>query len=83
MICTLEIGGVDERRVLSQLSGVGPHPRLGCPAGALWLTVVDHPTGRTRSRAVQVGSTSTTLDIDIVTGIPRSRPRTREARTDA
>ncbi|USQ74820.1 MFS transporter [Ornithinimicrobium cryptoxanthini] len=46
------------------------------PPGRYVLTVVDHPTGRTRSRAVQVGSTSATLDIDIVTGIPphRSRP---------
>ena len=53
------------------------------PPGRYVLTVVDHPTGRTRSRAVQVGATSATLDIDIVTGIPRSRPRTREARTGA
>ena len=45
------------------------------PPGRYVLTVVDHPTGRTRSRAVQVGSTSATLDIDIVTGIPRTRPR--------
>jgi MFS family permease len=41
------------------------------PPGRYVLTVVDHSTGRTRSRAVQVGSTSMTLDVDIVTGIPR------------
>ncbi len=41
------------------------------PPGRYVLTIVDHKTGRTRSRAVQVGSTSTTLDVDIVTGIPR------------
>lgn len=45
------------------------------PPGRYVLTVVDHVTGRTRSRAVQIGSTSSTLDIDIVTGIPRSHPR--------
>lgn len=45
------------------------------PPGRYVLTVVDHDTGRTRSRAVQIGSTSSTLDIDIVTGIPRQRPR--------
>jgi len=48
------------------------------PPGRYVLTVVDHDTGRTRSRAVQIGSTSSTLDIDIVTGIPRSRPRPTE-----
>ena len=48
------------------------------PPGRYVLTVVDHPTGRTRSRAVQVGSMSTTLDIDLTTGIPRSA-RTRDA----
>ena len=41
------------------------------PAGRYVLTVVDHATGRTRSRALTVLATSTTLDIDIVTGIPR------------
>jgi MFS family permease len=40
------------------------------PAGRYVLTVVDHATGRTRSRALTVLATSTTLDIDIVTGIP-------------
>ena len=40
------------------------------PPGRYVLTVVDHPTGRTRSRALTILSTSTTLDIDIVTGIP-------------
>lgn len=48
------------------------------PPGRYVLTVVDHATGRTRSRAVQIGSTSSTLDIDIVTGIPRARPRPAE-----
>ena len=43
------------------------------PPGRYVLTVVDHETGRTRSRAVQIGSTSSTLDIDIVTGIHPSR----------
>lgn len=41
------------------------------PPGRYVLTVVDHTTGRTRSRAVNVFSTSTTVDIDIVTGVPR------------
>lgn len=41
------------------------------PPGRYVLTVVDHPTGRTRSRALTVQSTSAALDIDIVTGIPR------------
>ena len=41
------------------------------PPGRYVLTAVDHRTGRTRSRAVQVGSTSATLDIDLVTGAPR------------
>ena len=41
------------------------------PPGRYVLTVVDHETGRTRSRAVNVFSSSTAIDIDIVTGIPR------------
>ncbi|MDO5738582.1 MAG: MFS transporter [Ornithinimicrobium sp.] len=41
------------------------------PAGRYVLTVVDHPTGRTRSRALTVLTASTSLDIDIVTGPPR------------
>ncbi|MFK5645327.1 MFS transporter [Ornithinimicrobium sp. LYQ121] len=41
------------------------------PSGRYVITVVDHATGRTRSRALTVLSTSTTLDIDIETGIPR------------
>lgn len=45
------------------------------PPGRYVLTVVDHGTGRTRSRAVQIGSTSATLDVDIVTGIPQSVER--------
>ncbi|KAB7741463.1 MFS transporter [Nostocoides sp. F2B08] len=40
------------------------------PPGRYVLTVVDHATGRTRSRALTILSTSTTLDIDIATGIP-------------
>ena len=40
------------------------------PPGRYVLTAVDHATGRTRSRALTVLSTSTTLDVDIVTGIP-------------
>ncbi|QDO88767.1 MFS transporter [Ornithinimicrobium ciconiae] len=48
------------------------------PPGRYVLTVVDHPTGRTRSRAVQIGSTSATLDLDIVTGIPRPRRQPTE-----
>ncbi|HLS46575.1 MAG TPA: MFS transporter [Ornithinicoccus sp.] len=48
------------------------------PPGRYVLTVVDHSTGRTRSRAVQVGSTSATLDIDLTTGIPRGRHRISE-----
>ncbi len=46
------------------------------PPGRYVLTVVDHETGRTRSRAIQIGSTSATLDIDIVTGIPQAVERT-------
>lgn len=45
------------------------------PPGRYVLTVVDLTSGRTRSRAVQVGSTSTTLDVDIVTGVPRTSER--------
>lgn len=45
------------------------------PPGRYVLTVVDHATGRTRSRAVQIGSTSATLDVDIVTGIPQAVER--------
>lgn len=43
------------------------------PPGRYVLTVVDHETGRTRSRALTVLSTSTTLDVDIETGIPATR----------
>lgn len=46
------------------------------PPGRYVLTVVDHATGRTKSRAVQVGSTSMTLDVDIVTATPRAVERT-------
>ena len=45
------------------------------PPGRYVLTVVDHGTGRTRSRAVQIGSTSVTLDVDIVTAVPRAMER--------
>ena len=41
------------------------------PPGRYVLTAVDHVTGRTRSRALTVQSTSTTLDIDLETGVPR------------
>lgn len=41
------------------------------PPGRYVLTVVDHPTGRTRSRALTVHSTSASLDVDIETGVPR------------
>jgi hypothetical protein len=37
------------------------------------LTVIETATGRTRSRAVQIGAVSATLDIDLSTGIPRQR----------
>ena len=43
------------------------------PPGRYVLTAVDHGTGRTRSRALTVLATSTTLDLDIVTGVPRQR----------
>lgn len=43
------------------------------PPGRYVLTVVDTERHRTRSRAVQVGSTSATLDVDVVTGAPRER----------
>lgn len=48
------------------------------PPGRYVLTVVDHETCRTRSRAVQISSTSATLDIDITTGIPPKAPRPSE-----
>ncbi|WP_141818432.1 MFS transporter [Ornithinimicrobium humiphilum] len=41
------------------------------PPGRYVLTAVDHPSGRTRSRALTVHSTSATLDIDLETGTPR------------
>jgi MFS family permease len=51
------------------------------PPGRYVLTAVDLPRERTRSRAVQVGSTSTTLDLDIVTGSPaRGRAGEKVAR---
>ncbi|MCE0487674.1 MFS transporter [Ornithinimicrobium sediminis] len=40
------------------------------PPGRYVLTAVDLGHDRTRSRAVQVASTSTTLDIDLQTGVP-------------
>lgn len=52
------------------------HYEIGLPPpGRYVLTAVDMVTGRTRSRAVQVGPTSTTLDIDVVTGPPRPADR--------
>ena len=45
------------------------------PPGRYVLTIVDHATGRTRSRAVQIGSTSATVDVDIVTGVPQTMER--------
>ncbi len=52
------------------------HYEIGLPPpGRYVLTVVDLVSGRTRSRAVQVGPTSSTLDIDVVTGVPRPRDR--------
>lgn len=41
------------------------------PPGRYVLTAVDHATGRTRSRALTVHATSTSLDVDLVTGVPR------------
>ncbi|GGK75423.1 MFS transporter [Ornithinimicrobium pekingense] len=41
------------------------------PPGRYVLTAVDHATGRTRSRALTVHSTSATLDVDLETGVPR------------
>ncbi|OLT39460.1 hypothetical protein BJF86_08585 [Serinicoccus sp. CNJ-927] len=50
------------------------HYEIGLPPpGRYVLTAVDHGTGRTRSRALTVLATSTTLDLDIVTGVPRPR----------
>lgn len=45
------------------------------PPGRYVLTIVDHATGRTRSRAVQIGNTSATVDVDIVTGVPQTMER--------
>jgi hypothetical protein len=45
------------------------------PPGRYVLTAVDHTTGRTRSRALTVHTTSTTLDVDLVTGVPRPAER--------
>ncbi|MGI8946781.1 MAG: hypothetical protein ACR2FV_02125 [Ornithinimicrobium sp.] len=50
------------------------HYELGLPPpGRYVLTVIETATGRTRSRAVQIGAVSATLDIDLSTGIPRQR----------
>ncbi|WP_151523355.1 MFS transporter [Serinicoccus kebangsaanensis] len=50
------------------------HYEIGLPPpGRYVLTAVDHEGGRTRSRALTVLATSTTLDLDIVTGVPRPR----------
>ena len=52
------------------------HYEIGLPpAGRYVLTVVDHGTGRTRSRTLTVLASATTLDVDLVTGIPRKRER--------
>lgn len=52
------------------------HYEMGLPpAGRYVLTAVDHATGRTRSRTLTVLASATTLDIDLVTAIPRSRER--------
>ncbi|OLT22521.1 hypothetical protein BJF81_01680 [Ornithinimicrobium sp. CNJ-824] len=45
------------------------------PPGRYVLTAVDHASGRARSRALSVLSTSTTLDVDLRTGIPRPSQR--------
>ena len=46
---------------------------IGLPPPSRYvLTVVDHASGRARSRALSVLSTSTTLDVDLRTGIPRA-----------
>lgn len=50
------------------------HYEIGLPPpGRYVLTVIETETGRTRSRAVQIGSASATLDIDLSTGIPRQQ----------
>lgn len=52
------------------------HYEVGLPPpGEYVLTVVDLTSGRTRSRAVQLGPASSTVDIDIETGVPRVRDR--------
>ncbi|AXH95205.1 MFS transporter [Ornithinimicrobium avium] len=59
------------------------HYEIGLPPpGRYVLTAVDHPTGRTRSRALTVLSTSTTLDVDLETGIPRPPERTTVTTAD-
>ncbi|MEI2775779.1 MAG: MFS transporter [Tetrasphaera sp.] len=40
------------------------------PVGSYVLTAVDQDSGRTRSRAVHVTDMTTTMDIDLATGIP-------------
>ncbi|WP_122263151.1 MFS transporter [Ornithinimicrobium cerasi] len=45
------------------------------PPGRYVLTAVDHGTGRTRSRALTVHSTSASLDVDLITGVPRPAER--------
>lgn len=46
---------------------------IGLPPPSRYvLTVVDHASGRARSRALSVLSTSTTLDVDLRTGIPQA-----------
>src|SRR5690606_23483908 len=50
------------------------------PAGRYVLTAVDHATGRTRSRVLTVLASSTTLDIDLVTTIPRPQARSGATR---
>lgn len=44
------------------------------PIGDYVLTAVDQDSGRTRSRAVHVSAMTTTLDIDLATGIPGYHP---------
>jgi len=53
------------------------HYEIGLPPpGRYVVTAVHHPTGRTVSRVLTVHASSTTLDIDLVTVIPRQGDRT-------
>ena len=74
MIALIKHSGEYAGTVTADLTG---HYEIGLPPpGRYVVTAVHHPTGRTVSRVLTVHASSTTLDIDLVTVIPRHGDRT-------